>query len=199
LSELKKSNGNQGLIYIEVPCFDWIMKNRTWFDIFYEHVNYFRLDDFKRMFGRVIECGHCFGGQYLFVIADLSTLRQPKYNETCKILFPDNFLMSLNSTQERQQRIEEKRYDIAVWGAGSKGVIFSLLRERMGLPINMVIDINYSKQGKFLPITGLKVYSPSQAMMILKDGATVYVMNSNYLAEIKEMTNHRFNYKVANQ
>ena len=69
----------------------------------------------------------------------------------------------------------------------------------MGLPINMVIDINYSNQGKFLPITGLKVYSPSQAMMILKDGATVYVMNSNYLAEIKEMTNHRFNYKVANQ
>ena len=69
----------------------------------------------------------------------------------------------------------------------------------MGLPINMVIDINYSKQGKFLPVTGLKVYSPSQGMKILKDGATVYVMNSNYLAEIKEMTNHRFNYKEANQ
>ena len=61
------------------------------------------------------------------------------------------------------------------------------------------IDINYSKQDKFLPVTGLKVYSPSQGMRILKDGATVYVMNSNYLAEIKEMTNHRFNYKEANQ
>ena len=106
LSEVKKSNGGQGLIYIEVPCFDWIMKNRTWFDIFYEHINYFRLDDFKRMFGRVIECGYCFGGQYLYVIADLSTLRQPKYNETCKILFPENFLMSLNSTQERQKSFQ---------------------------------------------------------------------------------------------
>jgi len=199
LSKLKKSNGDQGLIYIEVPCFDWIMKNRTWFDIFYEHVNYFRLNDFKRMFGKVVECGYCFGGQYLYIIADLSTLRQPKYNESCQMLFPENFLMSLNSAQERQQRIEEKRFDAAVWGAGSKGVIFLLLRERIGLPINMVIDINHSKQGKFLPVTGLKVYSPSQAMMILKDGATVYVMNSNYLAEIKEMTNHRFNYVEANE
>jgi hypothetical protein len=63
----------------------------------------------------------------------------------------------------------------------------------------MIIDINHSKQGKFLPVTGLKVYSPSQAMMILKDGTTVFVMNSNYLAEIKEMTNHRFNYVEANQ
>ena len=63
----------------------------------------------------------------------------------------------------------------------------------------MVIDINYSKQNKFLPVTGLKFYSPNKAMMILKDGTTVYVMNSNYLAEIKEMTNHRFNYKEANQ
>jgi hypothetical protein len=199
LSEVKKSNGGQGLIYIEVPCFDWIMKNRLWFDIYYEHVNYFRLDDFKRMFGRVVECGYCFDGQYIYVIADLSTLRQPKYNETCKILFPENFLMSLNSTQERQKRIEGKRHGFAVWGGGSKGVIFSLLRKKIGLPIDMVIDINPSKQGKFLPVTGLKVYSPSQAMMILKDGATVYVMNPNYLTEVKEMTNHRFNYVEANQ
>ena len=119
LSEVKKSNGDQGLIYIEVPCFDWIMKNRTWFDIFYEHVNYFRLDDFKRMFGRVVKCGHCFGDQYLYIIADLSTLRQPKYNEACKYLFPENFLMNMNSTQERQQRIKEKK-DVAVWGGGLK-------------------------------------------------------------------------------
>ena len=58
----------------------------------------------------------------------------------------------------------------------------------------MVIDIKYSKQGKFLSVTGLKVYSPNKAMMILKDGTTVYVMNSNYLAEVKKMTNHRFKY-----
>jgi Methyltransferase domain len=194
LFQLKKSNGDQGLIYIEVPCFDWIMESRTWFDLFYEHVNYFRLHDFKRMFGRIIECGHCFGRQYLYVIADLSTLHLPKSDETCLINFPENFLMSLNLPQEIQLREDGGRHEIAVWGGASKGVIYSLLRERIGLPIDLIIDVNPAKQGKYIPVTGLKVYSPDQAMMKLKDGATVYVMNSNYLTEIKEMSNHRFNY-----
>ena len=194
LFQLKKSNGDQGLIYIEVPCFDWIMEKRTWFDLFYEHVNYFRLHDFKRMFGRVIDCGHCFGGQYLYVVADLATLQLPKFDETCLINFPENFLMSLNPPQEKKVREDGGKYEVAVWGGASKGVIYSLLRERIGLPIDLIIDVNPAKQGKYIPVTGLKVYSPDQAMMKLKDGATVYVMNSNYISEIKEMSNHRFNY-----
>lgn len=74
-----------------------------------------------------------------------------------------------------------------------------MLRERIGLPIDLIIDVNPAKQGKFIPVTGLKVYSPDKAMMKLKDGATVYVMNSNYLAEIKEMSHHRFNYVGVDQ
>ena len=66
------------MIYIEVPCFDWIIEHGAWFDIFYEHVNYFRLDDFRRAFGKVIHAGRSFGGQYLSVIADLDTLRVPR-------------------------------------------------------------------------------------------------------------------------
>jgi len=38
------------LIYIEVPCFDWICLHRSWFDVFYQHFN-FRLADFDRVFG----------------------------------------------------------------------------------------------------------------------------------------------------
>ena len=41
-------------------------------------MNYFRLSDFTRMFGNVIESGRLFGGQYLYVLADLATLRDPE-------------------------------------------------------------------------------------------------------------------------
>ena len=69
LDGLREANGG-GLIYIEVPCFDWILRASAWFDIFYEHVNYFRACRFlERMFGRVVEGGHLFGGQYLYVVA----------------------------------------------------------------------------------------------------------------------------------
>ncbi len=82
LADVLRANGGRGDIYLEVPCFDWIRSHRAWFDIFYEHVNYFRLDDFHRMFGRVRECGHIFGGQYLYAIADLTTLRAPHAGAT---------------------------------------------------------------------------------------------------------------------
>ena len=81
-----------------------------------------------------------------------------------------------------------------VWGAASKGVIFALLRERAGQPIDLVIDINPAKQGRFLPGTGLQVVSPAQALATLAAGSIIYVMNSNYLQEIRAMTNNSFTY-----
>ena len=55
------------------PCLDWICSRGAWFDIFYEHVNYFRLSDFSRIFKNVIHSSRTFNGQYLSVIADLSS------------------------------------------------------------------------------------------------------------------------------
>jgi hypothetical protein len=183
LCQLKEANGGSGKIYIEVPCFDWICDHRAWFDVFYEHVNYFRQSDFHRMFGSVIESGHVFGGQYLFVVAELATLREPKIGPLESVNFPHNFALGL--TESRRT---------AIWGGASKGVIFSLLKARSGQPINTVIDINPAKQGKYLPSTGLLVQSPSEALATLPKGSTIYVMNSNYLEEIKEMSNNAYEY-----
>jgi hypothetical protein len=41
LNGLRKANSG-GLI-VEVPCFDSTLRARAWFDIFYEHVDYFRI------------------------------------------------------------------------------------------------------------------------------------------------------------
>jgi hypothetical protein len=199
LCDLRDANGGAGLIYIEVPCFDWICKKRTWFDIFYEHVNYFRMLDFFKMFGSVYASGKLFGDQYLYVVADLATLVAPKYTKKDAIHFPEDFLASLNS--EEQNRTEQNRTEqsAVVWGGASKGVIFSLLRERIGKPVSAVVDVNPAKQGKFLPVTGLKVLSPESLLSQYPEGATVYVMNSNYIDEIKTMSLYRYNYVGVNQ
>jgi len=189
LCDLRDANGGMGLIYIEVPCFDWICYKRAWFDIFYEHVNYFRMIDFFKMFGAVQANGRLFGDQYLYVVADLATLRPPIHEEVNAIRFPDNFLASL--TSEEQNRTEQ---NAVVWGGASKGVIFSLLRERIGMPVKAVVDVNPAKQGKSLPVTGLQVLSPESFLSQYSEGTTVYVMNSNYIEEIKSMSLHRYNY-----
>ena len=97
LEQLKVTNNGSGKIYIEVPCFDWICEHKAWFDIFYEHVNYFRLADFKRMFGEVIESGKVFGGQYLYVIAELSSLRMPSLDMNNRVNFPADFTNSITA------------------------------------------------------------------------------------------------------
>ena len=193
LCQLRDANGGEGLIYIEVPSFDWICEKRAWFDIFYEHVNYFRMIDFFKMFDRIQASGRLFGGQYIYVVADLATLTQPMYKKKDAVHFPDQFLLSLFSTE--QNRSDQT----IVWGGASKGVIFSLMRARIGRPAAAVVDVNTVKQGKFLPVTGLQVLSPEDVLNQFSDGSTVYVMNSNYIDEIKEMSLYKFNYQGVDQ
>lgn len=189
LFRLAAANGGKGLIYIEVPCFDWICENRAWFDIFYEHVNYFRLSDFQRIFGRVVHADRGFGGQYLRIVGDLATLHRPEYDATDPVCFPDDFTNRL----EQEARLEIGR--CVVWGGASKGVIFSLLRERAGFPVDRLIDINPAKQGRFIPATGLEVLSPEQGLNGLPAGSLIHVMNPNYLDEIQVMAGPDFIYK----
>ncbi|NBE07084.1 methyltransferase domain-containing protein [Rhodobacter sp. CCP-1] len=189
LFRLAQANGGQGLIYIEVPCLDWICTHRAWFDIFYEHVNYFRLTDFHRIFGRVVQADRGFGGQYLRIVADLASLRRPVRDAGDAVSFPEDF------TTRLEREATEDLGPCVVWGGASKGVIFALLRERAGHPVDRVIDINPSKQGKYLAGTGLCVLSPEQGLAGLAEGSTIHVMNPNYLPEIAAMAGPGFVYK----
>jgi SAM-dependent methyltransferase len=197
LCQLRDANGGGGLIYIEVPCFEWIMRKRAWFDVFYEHVNYFRLSDFDRMFGQTIKKGRFFGEQYLYIVADLAFLRVPVFEGNHAVNFPRDFLDGVISTKEG--KAGKKIVPVCIWGGASRGVIFSLLRKRAGLGIDAVIDLNPAKQGRFLPATGLKVLSPQNALDHLPRESLIYVMNSNYFQEIKSMSRNKFNYIGVNE
>jgi len=185
LMQLAHANGGQGLIYIEVPCFDWICDNNAWFDIFYEHVNYFRLSDFRKIFGRVVASGTCFGGQYLYVVGDLSTLRQPAYDPAQTVRFPQDFTASIDAATTNQD---------VVWGGASKGLIYAMLRARAGRPVAGVIDINPAKQGKYLAGSGIRVQAPQELLPTLPRDTRIMVMNPNYTKEIKAMSDDNFTY-----
>jgi hypothetical protein len=191
LAGLRAANGDAGRIYIEVPCLDWIAAHHAWFDIFYEHVNYFRLVDFERMFGSVLEAGRSFAGQYLYVVADLATLRTPRRPARDEFHLPAGFLSAIDDSRTLLAA-KGAGAPRAIWGGASKGVIFALFMERAGAAIDTVIDINPAKQGRHLAATGLRVQSPEEATARLPDGADVFVMNSNYLGEIEALTAHRF-------
>jgi hypothetical protein len=191
LDTVRQANGNQGMIYIEVPCLDWILRKRAWFDVFYEHVNYFRLADFDRMFGAVRESGHLFGGQYLYAVAELASLRDPALSgPDVSVSMPEDFFASLERCAIRSATAPQR----VVWGGAAKGVMFSHHMLARGLSLDFVIDINPAKQGKFLAASGLPVLSPQAGLAQLGRDADIFVMNSNYLDEIQAMAGPDFNY-----
>jgi len=191
LSVIAEANQG-GQIYIEVPCFDWIVEHNAWFDVFYEHVNYFRLADLRAMFGTVLEAGHLFGGQYLYIVADLSTLQRAPVETPSLLTLSTTFTASLDRAVQIIQSAPAQ--GSAIWGASSKGVIYSLALQRAGVAVDRVVDINPAKQGRYLPLSGVRVSSPQEAMDALPAGAHLFVMNSNYLEEIKRMTGARYVY-----
>ena len=186
LDEIRDANGGGGLIYIEVPCFDWITRNKAWFDIFYEHVNYFRLVDLHGMFGRVVESGTLFGGQYIYVVADLASLRPPRASAPAmpsSAQVPTDFFDSI----DRCVGTARAGRPSILWGAAAKGVMFAHHLLSRGCDIRLAVDINPAKQGHYLAGSGLPILSPADAFASIGSNVDVFVMNSNYLAEIQAM------------
>jgi hypothetical protein len=190
LCGIRDANGGRGRIYIEVPCFEWICSNRAWYDIFYEHVNYFTASDFMRFFAEPPSIIRTFSGQYLSVFADLSSLRNKDdltIDQTEVIELPCFTDEIARSIVRLKERCEAHSGPVVVWGAASKGVIYSLHMIRAGITIDFVVDIDPAKQGKYLPVTGLPVLSPSRLTREEGPAALVLIMNENYLEEIREM------------
>lgn len=184
LTEVAKSNGYHGLVYIEVPCFDWILRNNAWWDIFYEHVNYFRADDFRHLFGNILDIGHIFGGQYIYVVADLASIQSATDAPSPEPLIPD-------ALTPRMQ-LDKKYSSHVIWGAGSKGCIFAIAAERGGQRIAAAVDIHPAKHNLHLPVTGIRVMSPQEAIERLPVDSCIHVMNPNYIDEVKGIVSDRY-------
>ena len=177
-------------VFVETPDVDWILRRGEIQDLFYEHCSLFTAASLmtalqRAGFGRV-NVDHVFEGQYLWAEADMGGAVDARAGTRGEPPASANF------ADERQRfvatwkhRIREARGAVAVWGAGAKGVTFCFLVDPDGSAIDAVVDINPSKQQRFVPATGHSVVGPGE----LQDRGvnTVIVMNPNYRDEIAGM------------
>ncbi len=168
------------LIYIEVPCFDWIVQNRAFYDVFYEHCNYFTLAVLKAAFGKVVSAGHVFGGQYLSVIADLSTFRIPD-----GAAVPRYGYMDFSDGLEKLLARRNPGGKTFIWGAGAKGMVFSNMLKKRGIAVESLIDINPVKQGRYTGLSAIKIQPP--AVLANENEPNIMIMNPVYEAEIRKL------------
>ena len=112
--------------------------------------------------------------------------------EACKTHGMMNFIKDFSSQYDRKvkgwqrtmQKLNQQRRNVAVWGAGSKGVTFLNTLENRD-QIEYVVDINPNKQGMYVAGTGQEIISPERLRTLRPD--VLIVMNPGYKNEIQNM------------
>ncbi len=179
-------------VYFETPCVDWILSQEVIWDFFYEHCSLFTPASLKTAFevtGFNVRCvSHVFEGQYLWIEAEIaSTEIEPNPTPGRTSELAEHF------TALEQQRVDswtrlvrdlKPSGNIAIWGAGAKGVTFVNLVDPDRTLLDCVVDVNPAKQGKYLPGTGHPIIAPEDLRVRSVDVALV--LNPNYYLEIQQ-------------
>jgi hypothetical protein len=177
--------GIQFPLFCEVPDLSWIIEQKSWWDFCYEHVNYFSGPSFRRCL-QDANCGEVkvtpeFGGQYLWAEGVANSTVSKDENELQDL----SSVGSMNAyVEEMIQRVKELSHSrkLVIWGMATKGVMYALHAARQGVHISYGVDINTEKQGKFAPVSGLRIDAPENLPM--SDSYAVICMNPNYTTEI---------------
>jgi len=193
LKKMKKIFGDTK-IFIEVPNFEWIIKNNAFYDITYEHVNYFNKKSLSSIFNNKFQLrGLCFNDQYQYFLGNLKDISfdfEKKYKKKNHWVYLDFYKLfpKIKTTLNHIESISAKYQNIYIWGAATKGCMFLVhcskyinLKKR----IKNAIDINKFKCDKFLPISKIKIIHKNEFIKqvnSLKD--LLLISNPNYKKEI---------------
>jgi len=199
LDIVRRSIGDRSDVQIcfELPDVRIVLEETRFWDVYYEHCSYFSAGSLARLFREarfnVTDLWRAYDDQYLLLMAspaDQPTVASLAIEDDLEELaalaatFEVNSQTQISHWRETIRRFHHEGRKPVLWGAGSKCVAF-LTTAGLEHEVEVVVDINPHKQGKFLPATGHPVISPEQ----LKDYApgVVVVMNSIYLNEVQHL------------
>jgi hypothetical protein len=192
LSMLQEVFGT-GKIYIEVPSYDWIIENQAFFDITYEHVNYFSQSALQALFGNTsLKSGLFFGDQYQYVIADITSLShqfsQIYDGDDWTDLDFDTLFPNVPGKIASIEKYLHSNGKVYIWGAATKGCMFLAHCANRGSLIDRIefaIDVNPQKSGKFLPGSLVAIKGPEAFYKSANAADILLICNPNYEHEIR--------------
>ena len=183
------------IAFFLLPDVGRILEEAAFWDIYYEHCNYFTETSLDRLFRscgfEVISIEKEYSGQYLAIAAALGTEPPPVRCST------DDALTRLEAETAsfcvrcagkvaswRKILLGACNSRIVVWGGGSKAVAF-LAGLGVRDEIQYVVDINPRRQNTWLAGCGQQIVPPEFLRGYRPE--LVIVMNPVYRAEIREM------------
>ncbi len=194
LKTIKKSLKNSNVkLFFETPSVEWVLRNNTIWDFFYEHCSYFTKNSLRTAFEsvgfNVEEIKSIFGDQYIWLEASISSKKKRITKNAGHIpKLAKKFTINENHIREKwKERINEltAQGKVALWGAGAKGVTFSNIIDPKNILIDSVIDLNPKKCGKYIPGTGHEIINYKDIPQ--RGIKTIILMNPNYFNEISDL------------
>jgi len=181
-------------VFFETPDVEWILKNQVVWDFFYEHCSYFSTPSIRLAFEKSVffveNIRSIFGNQYFWVEAHptpeprLLSLKDVDQLTELAQQFSEANAKLLLLWKEKLNDLHAQG-NIAIWGAGAKGVTFANLFDPRKNLISYIIDINPQKQNKFLPGTGHPIIGYHE--LLQKNIRSVIILNPNYRQEIEKL------------
>jgi SAM-dependent methyltransferase len=185
------------VVFFQVPEIGIILRQRGFWDIYYEHCSYFSPESLADLFQRtgfeVRDVWTGYGDQYLMIEAvpapaaqAMETAGRADFVATLAAEV-DSFAGAVESIIDgwrKKLRGAAMRGERSVlWGSGSKAVSF-LTTVGITTEVEIVVDINPHRQGMFMPGTGHRIVGPEALRDYRPDN--VIVMNPVYEREIAE-------------
>jgi ubiquinone/menaquinone biosynthesis C-methylase UbiE len=184
------------LVFLEVPDMTRVLRERAFWDIYYEHCTYLTAGSLARLFRstgfEIIELVRDFADQYLWITArptngtTMPSLEiEDDLEETAAdvAMFREQCPRDIRVWRDRIREFAAAGLKPVLWGAGSKAVSLLTTSKIVG-EIEYLVDLNPHKHGKFLPGTGHPVIGPEQ-LRHYQPGIVV-AMNPVYVPEIRE-------------
>ena len=196
--QLASKSAADTVVYVEVPDTRFSLEQGGIWDIVYEHCSYFTPDSLKRLFRdsgyRVLKLGTAYEGQFLSIEAltrrDRATARDLTLDYSAIDVdrlaahvgnFARQYEIKLSHWNQQLEGLRQQHRRVALWGAGTKGVMF-LNSVEAASHIGCVVDVNPRKQGTYISGTGHYVTGPDALAEWRPD--VVLLMNPIYRGEI---------------
>jgi len=186
------------IVFFQVPNAEYILQDRAFWDVYYEHCSYFTRASLASLFCQngfeILRLSTSYDDQYLAVEARPTEAQSMKARAATSISQVSELATAVAAFSQDAQsaaatwltwlRKEPSRRERPVlWGSGSKAIAFL---STLGIrdEIRYAVDINPFRQGKFIPGTGQAIVAPS----FLREyrPTAVIAMNPIYIREINE-------------
>ncbi len=206
VSMVRRSIGDRfdTTVFFQVPNASYVLNDLAFWDIYYEHCNYFSRGSLGYLFEQcgfeVLSTATEYNEQYLTIEARPKRLTQ--VNDSAAIqanwqvlidegqqevaAFISRITPQLQQWHARLAAIQTQNQRAVIWGGGSKGVAFLTTLQANGI-VGYAVDVNPHKHGTFMAGSGHEIVGPQKLLTYRPD--VVIVMNPVYCNEIQRDLN----------